>query len=324
MANKRLSQDKRALVLAALCEGTPINATVRMFGCAKETVLRIVEETGAAFANYMDKEFRDLPYERIEMDEQWQYVAQHGQRMEKKEPGKGDYWLWCAVDADTKLVFSHVIGRRDWNTSEIFVEDVAKRVVGGCQIATDNHRSYAGHIRAYFGYEQKEFSYGTETKVFGEPNNWNPTEWQQRRKNGVPKVATATREAVHGSPDLGTLTTSHIERVFLSVRQESTRFTRMTLGYSKKLSMHKASVALYFGVYNYVRRHKGIASFTPAMAAGVASKRWTLLDVVKMADAYWAPIYAAQAERKAKSKRAKEDQEFLKALAQMDDAGMGF
>jgi len=322
MANQRLSQNKRALVLAAICEGTPINAICRMLGCAKETVLRVIEESGTALADYMHRNFRDLPCARIEMDEQWQYVGEHGQRMDdakkKANPNHGDFWLWCAIDADTKLVFSFLIGRRTWRAGEDFVADVAQRVVGGCQIATDNHRSYAPQIRAYFGYEAKEFSYGTETKVFGEPNDWNPTEWQLRRKNGVAKVAKATREAVYGSPDLGSLTTSHVERVFLSVRQELARFTRMTLAYSKTLEMHKATVNLFMGVYNLVRRHKGIDGQTPAVAAGIEDHRWTLEEVVEMTDAYWQPIYAARAARKAKAKRASEDAEFLKALAKIE------
>jgi IS1 family transposase len=314
MPNQRISKDQRALVLSALCEGTPINAVSRMFGIAKETVFRVIEETGEALANYMAENFRDLPCKRIEMDEQWQYVGQHGQRMDAKEPGKGDYWLWAAVDPDTKLVLSYRIDRRSWQAGEDFVADVAKRVRGPVQIATDNHRSYAKAIRAYFGYEG--FSYGTETKVFGEPDaRWNPAEWAMRRKNGVPKATTATREAVYGSPDLGSVTTSHIERVFLSVRQEMTRFTRMTLGYSKDLRMHKLSVSLYFGIYNLVRKHKGIDGQTPAQAAGVEDKRWTLVDVVEMTERYWQPKYAAQKAAKAASKRQAEDDVFVQALA---------
>ena len=184
---------------------------------------------------------------------------------------------------------------------------------GPVQIATDNHRSYARAIRASFGYEG--YSYGTETKVFGESDNWNPATWARNRKNGVPKAKIATREAVYGSPDLGTVTTSHIERVFLSVRQEMTRFTRMTLGYSKNLRMHKLSVALYFGVYNLVRKHKGIDGHTPAQAAGIEEKRWTLLDVVEMSDRYWQPKHEAQKQAKAESKRASEDEVFMRAIA---------
>lgn len=285
MANQRLSKDKRALVLSALCEGTPINAVCRMFKVGKHAVLRVIDETGEALADYMDRNFCDLPCKRIEMDEQWQYVGIHGQRMEARDSQneRGDLWLWAVIDADTKLVFSHLIGSRRNSTGGVFVADVASRVKGPVQIATDSNRSYARNIRETFGYEG--YSYGTETKVFSNPAGWPATVTQKYRTNGIPKIASATRETVAGQPDLGTVTTSHIERVFLSVRQECTRFTRMTLGYSKDLDMHKRAVALYFGVYNLVRKHKALGT-TPAVAAGVEESRWTLEMVVEMTASY--------------------------------------
>ena len=69
MANKRLSKDKQALVLAALCEGTPIRAVARMFKVGKDAIHRVICETGEAFADYMDANLRDLSCKRIEMDE---------------------------------------------------------------------------------------------------------------------------------------------------------------------------------------------------------------------------------------------------------------
>jgi hypothetical protein len=185
-----------------------------MLGVAKETVLRIIEETGDALSDYMSREFRDLPCKRIELDEQWQYVGKHGQRMQKKEPARGDFWLWAAVDPDTKLVFSHLVARRNWQASEDFVCDVSERVRRPVQIATDNHRSYAMHIRAFFGYEG--VNYGTETKIFGEPgrfeprrenaraSGWNrrtPLDFSRCRRNDRPLLAAETRsaEASHGA-----------------------------------------------------------------------------------------------------------------------------
>lgn len=297
MPKPRLTKEKRALIIGALCEGTPINAVSRMFSTGKHAVLRVIEETGEALADYMDRNFRDLPVARIEMDEQWQYVGKHGQRMERKEAARGDFWLWAAIDPDTKLVFSHRIDRRTWNAGEYFVEDVASRVRKAVQIATDNNRSYERAIRYHFGFEG--VSYGTETKIFGEPNSL--TEWQQRRKNGVPRVAQATRKAVFGSPCLGTITTAHIERVFLSVRQELTRFARLTLGYSKDLRMHKLAVAMHFGVYNLVRRHSTLGT-TPAVAAGVEQERWTWERVIDTTDRYL---------------RAKEDAKFEAAFSEL-------
>src|SRR5947207_15956738 len=119
----------------ALCEGMPIRAACRMFKVGKNTIHRLICETGEAFADYMDKELRDLPCARIEMDEQWQYVGCHAGRMKKPanlyergDQTRGDFWLWACIDADTKLVFSHRVGKRDWKNGWHFVGDVRSRV----------------------------------------------------------------------------------------------------------------------------------------------------------------------------------------------------
>ena len=167
MPNNRISTEKRALVLMALCEGMPVRACARMFKTGKGTITRVIRETGAALADYMDTNFRGLTSTRIELDEQWQYVGCHKGRMSEPKEGFGDFWLWAAIDADTKLVFSHVVGDHNWITGDCFVKDVSERVSGPVQIATDNWRAYPFHIRTHFGYEG--YSYGTETKIFGEP-----------------------------------------------------------------------------------------------------------------------------------------------------------
>ena len=312
MANKRLSKEKQVLVLAALCEGTPVNAVARMFRVGKHAVLRVIRETGEAFADYMDVNFRDLACERIELDEQWQYVGCHAGRMIKKEKSRGDFWLWASVDSDTKLVFSHKIGKRDWITGYEFVADVKQRVSGPVQIATDQLPAYAGHIRTHFGYEG--YSYGTETKIFGEPMLPDGTLARLGTNEGVRKMQTAERKAVVGSPDLESLTTSHIERVFLTVRQELKRFQRKGLGYSKDLEMHKHAVALLLGVYNFVRKHHSLGT-TPAVAAHVEESRWSLERVVEMTEAYWEPKIAKAKAAKAWRRRMEEDAVFEKALA---------
>ena len=304
--NNRISKSKQALILAALREGAPLNAMPRMFNVGIHAVLRVIQETGEAFADYMDANFRDLNCSRIELDEQWQYVGCHAGRMpkpkniwEKRDKTRGDFWLWACIDADTKLVFSHRVGKRDMHTGRTFVEDVRARVKGPVQIATDNFRQYPFHIRAAFGYEG--FSYGTETKVFGEPELLDGTLARLGRNEGVRKLKTAERAAVIGSPDLGSLTTSHVERAFLTVRQELKRFQRKGLGYSKDLEMHKSAVALHFGIYNFVRIHKTLGT-TPAVAAGVEYERWSLEQAVEMTAEYL---------------RRKEDAKFAEAFAKM-------
>jgi IS1 family transposase len=282
MPAQRLSKDKRAAILSILAEGTPINAVCRAFKTGKHAVLRLIEETGEALASYMTKEFRDLPCQRIEMDEQWQYVAKHGARMGWEEE-RGDFWLWAAIDADSKLVLSYHIGRRGTGDCSAFVEDVASRVSCPVQVTTDAYNVYAKPVRNFF---VEGVDYATEHKRFQE-EGFRPEKYGQSRKAGVEKVKIADRKAVLGNPDMSKATTAHIERFFLTMRQELTRFARLTLGYSKDLRMHKLAVDLHMGIYNLVRKHTTLGGATPAMAAGVEDRRWTMDDVVTMTEAYW-------------------------------------
>src|SRR5260370_12312509 len=180
-----------------------------------------------------------------------------------------------------------------------FVEDRSNGFCGQVQIATDNHRPYPFHIRQHFGYEG--YCYGTETKIFGEPQLLDGTLARLGRNEGVRKLVTAERKAVVGSPDLESLTTSHVERMFLSVRQELKRFQRKGLGYSKDLATNKHAVEVLLGVYNFVRIHKTLGT-TPAVAAGVEFNEWSLEDVVEMTADYL---------------RGKEDAKFEKAFAEL-------
>ncbi len=291
-----------------------MNAVTRMFSVGKKAVKRVVEEAGEALADYMDKNFRDLPIIRAEIDEQWQYVGKHGQRMGKDEDRteRGDFWLWAAIDPCSKLVFSHIVGTRAATTGFQFMADVAGRVAGHVQITTDNLNSHAGNVRAAFS--GQSYSYAIETKVFAEDGL---TRASKSRRKGVEKTAFCTRKAIVGNPNLRRATTSHIERVFLTVRQELARFSRMTLAYSKDLEMHKLSTCLMIGVYNLVRKHSGIDGQTPAQVAGVETKRWTMVDVVNMTERYWQPKREQENADKALARRLAEDAVFLAALEKL-------
>lgn len=317
MANKRLSKEKQVYVLAALCEGTPINAVCRMFKVGKHAVLRVIEETGEALGEYMNKEFRDLRCGRVEIDECWSYVFKHGregQKMAVREEGKGDYWLWAAMDSDTKLCLSHRIGRRDYATCDAFIEDMASRVEGPAQYVTDSLTMYRPAMREYA--EKDGSSYGTETKHYLNPEN--PEATPQRLRNRGTAFVKVTRDEVFGVPHLGTLTNSHVERLFLTVRQELARFGRLTLAYSKDIHYHTMAVALHIGLYNLCRRHKSLEGHTPAQAAGVELKRWSLDDVVALTESYWLPKYEAEAAQKAALKRLEEDAMFAEAIEEME------
>lgn len=149
-----------------------------------------------------------------------------------------------------------------------------------------------------------------------------PEDFPKRRKNGIQKIVNAERKAIVGQPDLRTTTTCHIERFFLTMRQELKRYQRLGLGYSKVLRMHKLATALHIGLYNLVRKHSGLDGQTPAQAAGIEEKRWIMEDVVALTEKYWAPKIEAQKESKALAKRLAEDAAFHEALATMQEAGM--
>src|ERR1700749_2752336 len=127
MANHRIPTSKQVHVLAAIAEGMPINAVCRMFGVGKHGVLRVIRETGEALADYMDKNFRELCCYRVAMDEAWQFVGCHSGRMKKREVERGDFWLWAAIDSDSKLLFSHRIGSRNQFDCRDFIKDAGSR-----------------------------------------------------------------------------------------------------------------------------------------------------------------------------------------------------
>ncbi len=310
MAYQRISNEKQVLILALLTEGTPINAICRVTKTGKDAVLRLIAEAGEAMNAYMMRTFTGLSCERIACDEQWQYVGCHGSRMARPEKNRGDFWLWVAMDSDTKLVIAHRIGDRKAQMAEDLMTDLAKRVVGTVQIATDALASYEFAIRGAF---EGRATYGTETKTFVDA--FKPEDWPRRRYWGIPKIAQAERKAVIGQPHMGLLTTAHTERLFLSIRQEMTRFTRATLGYSKCLRMHKLATGLHLAVYNLVRKHKGLAGKTPAQAAGVTDRAWTFEDVVSETQAYWQPRWEADRQEAARKRREAEDAMFAAALA---------
>ena len=152
MDNRRLSKEKQALVLAALCEGTPIAPSPACSRTEKNVITRIIRETGEAFADYMDKEFRDLPLP-ANRDGRAMAICRLSRwpdGKQRKTPERGDFWLWACIDADTKLVFSHRVGKRDWINGWHFVGDVRERVKGPVQIATDQLPAYVRHIRNAF------------------------------------------------------------------------------------------------------------------------------------------------------------------------------
>lgn len=271
MPMNRLATDKRTQVIAALCEGTSINATCRMTGVAKHTVLKLLKDMGCACAAYHNAHVRNLRVRRIQCDEIWAFVyaKQKNVTAEQMAEGAGDCWTWTAIDADTKLIVSYMLGDRGASVAHDFIEDLASRIINRIQLTTDGYRLYAEAVEDAFGCE---IDYAMLVKIYGASN-----EGQSRYS---PATCIGCRTGVlAGDPDPKHISTSFVERQNLSMRMGMRRFTRLTNGFSKKLENHGHMVALYFMHYNFCRVHNTLR-VTPAMEAGLTDHVWEIEELI--------------------------------------------
>jgi IS1 family transposase len=268
----QLSTDKRSRVISALVEGTSINATCRITGMAKHTVLKLLKDLGCAAASYHDKHVRGLQVRRVQADEIWAFVYGKDKNltMEQVQAGAGSIWTWTALDADTKLIISYTLGDRGAATAHAFMEDVASRISNRVQLTTDGHRVYAEAVENAFG---SEIDYAMLVKIYGASND-NP------ESRYSPATCIGCRTGVlAGRPDPKHISTSFVERQNLSMRMGMRRFTRLTNAFSKKLENHGHMVALYFMHYNFCRVHKTLR-VTPAMEAGLSDHVWSIEELL--------------------------------------------
>ncbi len=150
----RLSRSERARIIRCLVEGNSLRSTVRMTGNSMNTITKLLRELGIACAEYQDRTLRDLPTERLECDETWSYVAAKAKNVPEEHAGEfgwGDVWTWVAVDQDSRLIVSWLVGSRDeWSARE-FMGDIRSRCPNRLQITTDGHRPYIDAIERTFG-----------------------------------------------------------------------------------------------------------------------------------------------------------------------------
>jgi IS1 family transposase len=269
----RLNTEKRTAVIAALVEGTSVNATCRMTGIAKHTVLKLLKDIGCACAAYHDVNVRNLKVRHLQCDEIWQFVGakMKNTSAEKIAQGWGDVWTWTAIDAATKLIVSYTLGQRGAETAHQFMQDVASRISNRIQLTTDGHRVYADAVENAFG---SEIDYAMLVKIYGASNDG--------ESRYSPATCIGCRTGVlAGNPDPKHISTSFVERQNLSMRMGMRRFTRLTNGFSKKLENHGHAVALYFMHYNFCRVHKTLR-VTPAMEAGLTDHVWEVQELLAL------------------------------------------
>jgi IS1 family transposase len=271
----RLTSQRRAQIVSALVEGNSVRATCRMLDVDKGTVLKLLVDIGDACAAYQDQALRGLTCKRIQCDEIWSfcYSKQKNVPLDKRgEYGYGDVWTWVAIDADTKLVPSYLVGARDLGGAMQFMHDLAGRLANRIQLTTDGWPPYVAAVKSAFG---NNVDYATLTKQYGN----DPAEPDTRYS---PPVCTSiTVKTQNGDPDPDAISTSYIERQNLTMRMSMRRFTRLTNAFSKKVENLTAAVSLHFAFYNLCRPHAALGrGVTPAMAAGVTDHLWSLDELI--------------------------------------------
>src|SRR5437667_3364197 len=136
----RLIRHKQKAIISALVEGNSLRSTARMCDVAFNTVLKLLPEIGSACADYQDRVLRNLKCKLIQCDECWSFVYAKQKNVPEEKRGQfgyGDVWTWVAIDADTKLVPSFMVGNRDGQTAKVFIDDLAERLAHRVQLTTD-------------------------------------------------------------------------------------------------------------------------------------------------------------------------------------------
>jgi IS1 family transposase len=280
----RLSRERQVAVAHLLCEGDSIRSAERLTGVHRDTIMRLMVRLGTRCRAFLSDRLRGLQLDHIQADEILTFVRKKQGRLrpeERADDGIGDQFLVVALDQRTKLIASFKVGNRNRQMTEAFMLDLAARVVapaiGGTgyrpQISTDGWAAYPGAVDLAFA---DTVRHGVLIKEFRES--------EQPGRYGPPELVSETRRPLAHDLPPDAICTSHVERNNLTIRTFMKRFTRLALGFSRKLENLEAAVALHVAHYDFCRFHSAIRS-TPAMAAGVAGHPWGMGELLEEAGA---------------------------------------
>lgn len=273
----KLSTKQRAQILSLLVEGMGINAVCRVTGASKNTVLKLLADAGKACAKFHDSAVRNVNAKHVQCDEIWSfcYAKQKNVQNAKAAPDEaGDVWTWTAIDSDSKLIVSYLVGGRDSGYALEFLDDVKARLANRVQLTTDGHKAYLEAVEEAFG---SDVDYAQLVKLYGNAKESLNGRYSPAQCTG------AIKKTVTGNPDHKHVSTSYVERQNLTMRMCMRRFTRLTNAFSKKLENHIHMLSLYFVFYNFCRIHKTLR-VTPAMQAQLNDTVHDMEWVVMMID----------------------------------------
>lgn len=274
----KLDTKTRVQILSLLVEGSSMRSISRITGVSINTVTKLLEDAGRACLAYHLDTVKDVKAKRVQCDEIWSFVAakqRNVKAMKAPVESAGDAWTWTAIDADSKLIISYLVGGRDADYAREFMEDVAFRLANRVQLTTDGHGAYLKAVDGVFGLD---VDYAQLVKIYGKSPE------AAKGRYSPAECIGARKEVVTGKPDKAHVSTSYVERQNLTMRMSMRRFTRLTNGFSKKLDNHIHMLSLYFVFYNFCRIHKTLR-VTPAMAAGISDTVRDMGWVVGLIDA---------------------------------------
>jgi IS1 family transposase len=271
---------KRAQILTLLCEGMSMRSIERTVGCSINTVDKLLRDAGEVALAYHDAHVRGVKATRVQCDEVWSFVHAKAKNVSKStragDPTIGDCWTWTAIEAESKLLISYLVGGRDAEFALMLMDDLRGRLANRVQLTTDGHRPYLRAVEEAFGID---VDYSMLIKLYGEP----PSSPEAARRYSPSDCVGTRKEKVTGNPDPKHVSTSYVERANLTMRMAMRRFTRLTNAFSKRFENHAHMVALYALWYNFVRVHKTLR-MSPAMAAGIETQLWSMEDVVRLVE----------------------------------------
>jgi IS1 family transposase len=275
----KLPLEKRVQILSMLCERASMRAISRVADVSINTVSKLLVDAGTACAAFHHEKVQGVGCKRVQCDEIWSfcYSKQSNTPAEGSRIGRGDVWTWTALDADSKLIISWMVGGRDADAAGLFMTDLKDRLANRIQLTTDGHHAYLDAVEDAFG---GDIDYAMLVKLYGAPEG-KPGSPERRYS---PSRCVGTRyQRIVGAPNEYYTSTSYTERHNLTMRMQMRRFIRLTNAFSKKIDNHCHALALYFVFYNFVRTHKA-HKLSPAMTAGLTDSLWSMTDLAEMVD----------------------------------------
>lgn len=269
-----LKMEKKIAVISALVEGNSIRSTERIMNVHRDTIMRLLVDVGNRCSELLDHHLRNFHSKLIQVDELWTYCGKHQRKLNPKErlnPELGDQYIFVALDPQTKLIPTYLVGKRDGESALKFMLDLQRRLQGNgrIQLSSDGFRPYVDSVEQTFG---ADIDFAQVIKVFSAenpgPGRYSP-----------PKVSGIISTIINGNPNPKFISTSLVESNNLVMRMAVRRLTRLTNAFSKKLANLKAALALHFAHYNFVKIH-GSLRVTPAMEAGVTGRLWELRELI--------------------------------------------